>query len=143
MSLDELETYLEGFKPAIAALASVEIGDEEEILNRQNSRIKYPCMWVETPAVSLISTPPGRMFKLAITFLYDVPKKDRKQERQRRSIALDIAEKAWTKLEDDEETGLFQLDSTRTEGDPITKWSGDNDTGYRFELTLTTGRNDC
>lgn len=143
MTLDALEEYLEGFKSALADLAEVVFGDEEEILNRQNSRIKYPCMWVETPQVSLIGDPPARQFKFGLTFLYNVPKDDNRLERRRRSEALDLAERAWRKLEDDEECGLFQLDSIRTDGEPISKWSGDRDTGYRFEVRLTTGREDC
>lgn len=143
MTLIELETYLATFSTAIPAIKAVEFGDEEEILNRQNSRIQYPCLWVETPTVTLIGEPPGRLFVFALTVLCNVPKDDNRLARERRSEAIDIAEKAWRKLEDDEEAGLFQLDATRTEGDPIQKWSGDRDTGYRFEIRLTTGREDC
>lgn len=143
MTLSALVAYLTTFPTTIPEIKAVEFGDEEEILNRQNTRIQYPCLWVETPTVTLISEPPGRLFAFGLTVLHNVPKDDNRMAIERRSQALDIAEKAWRKLEDDEENGLFQLESTRTEGDPIQKWSGDRDTGFRFEVRLITGREDC
>jgi hypothetical protein len=140
MTLAELETYLDTFSEEIPGLAQVIHGDEMEILNRQNSRIQYPCMWVESPEVRLVED--GRRFSFSLTFLAHVPKVDTRLERSKRSITLELAERAMRKLEDDEESGLFQLEGNM-EGTPILKYSGDNDTGYRFSVALTTGREDC
>ena len=56
---------------------------------------------------------------------------------------LVLAQRAWAKLVAGEAAGLFQFVRNEEEGDPILKYSGDNDTGWRFVARLVVGRDDC
>lgn len=142
-SLNEIEEYLDNFPTLVPGLASVVHGDEDEILNRQNSRIQYPCLWVETPAVEFLNDPPAKRFTFHVAVLFNVTKDDPRLERQRRSEALTLAERVYARLEAGQEEGRFEFYSTVSEGEPILRFSGDRDTGWRFNVQLTVGRDDC
>lgn len=143
MTLTALEEWFATFPDTITELAGVEFGDEDEILTRQNTRIRYPCMWVETPAPTFTYDPPGLQYACALTFLQNVSKPSGANERAARSAMLVLAQKAWAMLEAGEAQGLFQFERNREEGDAILRWSGDNDTGWRFVARLIVGRDDC
>ena len=143
MTLSQLEDFFADFPDTITELASVEFGDEAEILNRQNSRIKYPVMWVETPTVTFTHEPAGVQYAFPISFLTNVPRGAGVEERLARSAMLVLAQRAWAKLVAGEAAGLFQFVRNEEEGDPILKYSGDNDTGWRFVARLVVGRDDC
>lgn len=144
MTLEELELWIEEFSTEIPDIKEVIFGGEEEILNRQNSRIQYPCMWVETPSPRFVFDPPGITFEFMCVFLMNVPKEgDKALYRSARSTSISIAEKAFARFEAGEELGLYQLERQASEGEEIFPWSGDRDTGYRFQVRLTTGRDDC
>lgn len=144
MTLEALEEWIEDFPTHIPQIKQVIFGDEAEILNRQNSQIQYPCMWVETPNVRFTFDPPGTKYAFFCTFLMNVPNEgDKVQYRAARSTSLSIAEKGFARFDDGEEAGLFQLERADAEGDEIFPWSGDRDTGYRFQVRLTVGRDDC
>lgn len=144
MNLQQLEEWIETFPANIPEIKEVIFGGEEEILNRQNSQIKYPCMWVETPAPRIVADPPGIQYTFFATFLMNVPNEgDKIQHRAARNTALLCAQKAYSRFETGEELGLFAFDRNWDEGDEIFPWSGDRDTGYRFQVRLTTGRSDC
>lgn len=143
MTLSQLEDFFADFPDTITELASVEFGDEAEILNRQNSRIKYPVMWVETPTVTFTHEPAGVQYAFPISFLANVPRGAGAEERAARSAMLVLAQRAWARLVAGEAEGLFQFVRNEEEGDAILKYSGDNDTGWRFVARLVVGRDDC
>lgn len=144
MTLEALEQWIEDFPNHIPQIKEVVFGDEADILNRQNSLIQYPCMWVETPDPRFTFDPPGIMYTLHCTFLMNVVKEgDKAVYRAARSTSLQCAEKAFARFEAGEEAQLFQLERQAAEGEQIFPWSGDRDTGYRFQVRLTVGRDDC
>jgi len=144
MTLKQLEEWIEAFPADIPEIKQVIFGNETEIINRQNSLIRYPCMWVETPTPRLIWDPPAIQFKFFVTFLMNVPNEgDPGQYRNARNTALSIAMLAFNKFEQGEEQMLFELERAVEEGDEIYPFSGDRDTGYRFQISLKVGRNTC
>lgn len=143
MTLSEFETYFLAFKDDITEIKDVVFGDEEEILNRQSSKISYPCMWVETPQPTFLYDPAGIRLEWPIAFIVNVPRGAGAEERAARSAMLLVAQKAWAKLEAGEAEGRFQFVRNQDEGDPILKYSGDNDTGWRFVARVVVGRDDC
>jgi hypothetical protein len=143
MTLSEIETFLEGFQASIPEIKQVIFGDEQEIMNRQNSQIRYPVMWVETPDVAIMPDPPGLRFKFSISFLQNVSKDSNKLDRQARSDMLILAQRAYALLEHGQEDGLYEFTSIIEDGQPILRWSGDRDTGWRIPVQLTVGRDDC
>ncbi|MBL7780690.1 MAG: hypothetical protein JNM22_05685 [Saprospiraceae bacterium] len=143
MTLSEVEAFFETFSTHIPEIKQVVFGDEEAIANRQSSNIIYPCMWVETPFVTPISDPPSKILRYQITFLKNVSRQNEKDERAARSMTLTIAEKAWALIEAGEEQGLFEFLRNQDEGEPILKYSGDNDTGWQFTARLRVGGDAC
>ena len=143
MTLSEFETYFLNFTTDIPELAQVLIGDEEELLNLQNSRVKYPLMGVGTPTPSFLYDPAATVFEFPFIFLKNVSKDSPEAQRAARNEMLIIAQKAWARLERGESEGLYEFIRNRDEGDAIMKYTGDNDTGWRFVARLKVGRDDC
>jgi hypothetical protein len=144
MTLTELEEWIEDFPTHIPEIKEVIFGDEQEILNRQNSRIQYPCMWVETPSPRLVYNPPGMQYSFFCTFLMNVPNEgDKTQYRAARNTCILNAQRAFARFERGEEAALFELQREAAEGEEIWPYSGDRDTGFRFQIRLTVGRDDC
>jgi len=143
MTLIEIEDWLATMPTKVPVLKEVVFGDEQEILDRQNSRIKYPLMWVETATPTFLTSPPATRFRFALTFLQNVASADNRRERIARSEMLTAAEAVMLELERGQDEGRWQFEPGGNEGDALLKWSGDRDTGWRFEFSLTVGRDDC
>lgn len=143
MTLTEFETFFLTFPTDIPEIAQVLIGDEEELLNLQNSRVKYPVMGVGTPQPAFLYEPAATVFEFPFVFLMNVSRDTPEAARAARNDTLIIAQKAWARLEAGEAEGLYEFQRNRDEGDAIMKYTGDNDTGWRFTARLKVGRDDC
>lgn len=143
MTLAQFDTFFLTFSTDIPEIAQVLIGDEEELLNLQNSRVKYPLMGVGTPQPSFLYDPASVLYEFPFIFLMNVPKDTPEAQRAARNDMLVVAQKAWARLEAGESEGLYEFVRNRDEGDAIMKYTGDNDTGWRFTARLKVGRDDC
>lgn len=142
----ELITYWETMPSLISGIGAVRVGDDEAIVELQNTRITYPILWVETPTVRFVNPGgvPAKRFRFAIVVLINEPKKSTTEANTKLSNALEIMELVYAQVYNDAEAGddfLLVLDDTDNE--PIRHWSADNCYGWRMEIDIELERCEC
>lgn len=143
-TLAEIEAWLATFPTLVPTLKAVYFGDDEEIIEKHNSRVEYPFLWVESPTVNFLADPPAKAFTFGLAFLNKVGKSDRRLQRKILSETLELAERVFARLEADAEASdEFSVSLAPAEGDPIVKWSNDNAAGWRFEVRIEVSRCNC
>lgn len=143
MTLSEIEQELQDIASKMGSIKSCVFGDEEEILNRQNTQMQYPCIWIETPSVRLNVGDGADRFHFNITFLQNAPNGDSKAARSARSRMLEIAREFWQALLQQSDESTFMVDSEQSEAEPIVRWSGDGDTGWRMPVSILDYYSPC
>lgn len=142
---NEIVAYLESIPALIPGIKSVTVGADEEVMSLQNSRIKYPHLWVETPAISFVGTDhnPGIRFDLGINILAGEGLKTNKAGNTRLSETLNLLSLLYTQMLADSDNDLFDLILKSDAGDPIRRWSADNVYGWRLEISIEIPRIQC
>lgn len=131
---------------AVTDLKGVTVGADEEILNLQNSRIRYPHLWVETPDVGFRGTDhnPAKRFRFSLVVLTNEPAKTNAAANAALSAMLTLAEQVWAQLLADADAGDFDLVLDEAGGQPVRAWSGDNGYGWRLEpVSIDLPRCEC
>lgn len=131
----DLVNYFETSIPAkVPDIKGVTVGSDEALMATQNSRSKYPHLWVETPDVSFRGSDdnPSKRFRFAMAVITNEPKKTPAEANRQLSDMLAIAERLWARLVHDADEGLFDLALEDSQGQPIRQWSGDNCYGWRL-----------
>jgi hypothetical protein len=142
----DLIEYFEGFVNVIPDLQVVRVGDDEAIIEFQNSQIKYPVLWVETPSVRFTDPGgvPAKRFRFALVTLWNEPKKTTQEANQKLSVALELMEVVYNKiLNDAENSDCFVLVLNDSDAEPVRRWSADNCFGWRMELDIEIERCEC
>jgi len=142
----DLVEYFEGFENVIPDLQMVRVGDDEAIIEFQNSQIKYPGLWVETPLVRFTDPGgvPAKRFRFALVTLWNEPKKTTQEANQKLSLALELMEVVYAKILNDAEiSDEFVLVLEDSDVDPVRRWSADNCFGWRTEVLIEIERCEC
>lgn len=141
-----LADYFSSLPNSVSELKSVVVGDDEAILNTENTRIIYPALWVETPTVTF-SGPgedPAKVFSFAITVLENEPSKTPAEANATLSRTLEVLERVWARIiRDAEEDENFEVILKDGEAEPITQWSADNAYGWRCSMHIHLQRCEC
>ena len=134
----ELVTYFEQLPDIVAGLKSVVVGSDEDTLELQNSRIKYPHMRVDTPEIRFINDDdsPATRFRFRCFVMTNEPKKTNPEENQRLSEMATLCSEIIAQVFLDADCGAFDLITGDKEGDAVRAWSGDNAFGWWFYLTI-------
>ncbi len=142
---NELVDYFEAMPSMIPGIKSVTVGADEEVLATQNSRIKYPHLWVETPMIRFTGTDenPATRFSLGLNLIAAEGYKTNPEANKRLSETLNLMTSLYAQLLADSDADLFDLILAPADGDPIRRWSADNAYGWRLELAIEIQRLEC
>lgn len=113
-------------------------GNSERILNRMNSQLVYPVLWLEVPEIKLIREGGlKRRYNTAFLFLSDAPADDETAQDAALDAMFALTEQTLQRLQADSETeDLFDFDIEGAEMQYKPKWSADDDWGWRTEISL-------
>lgn len=143
----QLVDYFQSSLPAkVTGINGVTVGYDEAILNAQNTQIKYPHLWVETPDVSFQGTDdnPSKRFKFAIVVMTNENKKTNPAANTALSVMLELCERVWSRILADSDDGMFDLILDATGAQPVRQWSADNCYGWRMEpINIDLPRCEC
>lgn len=142
----ELVAYFEALTSHVAGLSLVRVGDDEAIIELQNTRIQYPALWVETPSVRFTDPGgvPAKRFRFALVVLVNEPKKTAAEANLKLSDTLALIELVYAQiLNDAEALDEFVLVLRESDASPITRWSADNCYGWRMEIDIEIERCEC
>lgn len=117
---------------------SFEYGGSERILNRQSSQLRYPVLWLEVPDVRLIGSGGlRRNFVGAFCLLNNVEPDDYAAQDAILDDLLDKCVLITQQMRTDvEQNHLFEFDPDGTTYEARTKWSADDDFGWRVSYTI-------
>lgn len=141
----ELISYFENFSAIIQGLNGVTVGNDEAIMDLQNTQIRYPHLWVETPDVRFVGTDenPAYRFNFGLVIIDNDNLRTNQAGNTKLSAMLDLAAKVYEKILKDSDDDCFDLILNDNEGDPIRQWSGDNAYGWRIQISLEIPRCEC
>lgn len=115
-------------------------GNDERILNRMRSAIRYPIIWLEVADVTVVGDDTIRArFDSSFLVLHNAQKDDPAEEDQILSDLLTIVFHILQKMQDDAYDGEFEFDSRNTPVQHKGRWGTDNDWGWRVDFSLTIG----
>lgn len=141
----ELCNYWPTLTTSVPALKGVTVGADEEMLNQQNSRIQYPHLRVDTPEWSLVDDDdtPRTRYKFTLFVLTNEPKKTNAEANIKLSAMATLAQNILKQLYADADAGKFDLVLGDKNGDAVRQWSGDNDYGWWFNVTIDLFTDEC
>lgn len=141
----ELVSYFEGLTATVDGLKTVTVGADEETLNQQNSRIQYPHLRVDTPEWRLANDDENTVarFNFTLFVLTNEPRNTNAAANAALSTTAALASKILKRLWTDADAGKFDIVTGDKTGDAIRKWSGDNDYGWWFGVTIDLYVDDC
>lgn len=134
----ELKTYFAGLATALGC--SFEYGNSERILNRQNSQLIYPVLWLEVPDIQTLRDGGLKLkFSTAITFLTNADADDYSGQDGALDAMFALTMQALRQIMADSDTypTPFEFDMAEAISEYKQKWSADDDWGWRTEFTLT------
>ena len=133
-----LVNYFESLVDAIDGLQTVVVGSDEDTLDAQSSRIKYPHMRVETPEIRFVNDDdsPATRYRFRCFVMTNEPKKTNAEENIKLSQMATLCSQIIAQVYTDADCGAFDLITGDKEGDAIRAWSGDNTFGWWFYLTI-------
>ncbi len=140
-----LVEYFLDLPSAIDELESVVVGSDEDTLDLQSARIKYPHMRVDTPEIRFINDDnnPATRYRFRCFVMTNEPKKTNTEENLRLSEMSALSSKIINQVYSDADCGSFDLILGDKEGDAIRAWSGDNTFGWWFYLTIELYTEEC
>lgn len=143
---NELIAYFQGLRDIVPAIEFVVVGDDEAIIEQQNTRVKYPALWVETPSVRFVDAGgvPAKRFRFALVVFTSEPKKTTEEANSKLSLMLSIMEQLYARIYTDAETcEEFVLVLNDADNEPVRRWSADNCYGWRMEIDIELERCEC
>lgn len=141
----ELVAYFEGLKDTVNGLKGVTVGADEEMLDQQGSRIKYPHLRVDTPEIRFINEDESMItqYTFRMFVLTNGPTKTNAEENQKLSDTAKIAERIIRRIWQDADADKFDVVNGDKAGDAVRKWSGDNCFGWWFSVSIQLYTDEC
>ena len=138
-SITAYVAFCKSFADSHTEIKDFVYGSSKKILNRQRSKIKYPCLWCEVPdADQKESEEDGGMFDGALVILHNYKEGNDQQQLEREESTFQIMQQLVTKLFHMKSEGDVQLLNKSIKIEPIDPWSADNDLGWRIDFQLQT-----
>ena len=137
----ELKAYLRQLATDHVALQEFIYGTSERILARQNSVIRYPCLWMTIP--DKVKLPDGRQQYSFSLWVLDQCEQDDEQEEAAMDAMETVANDLYERLKEDARYGEFDFGKSQTVFQPKPRFSGDNDWGWVMDLDITLGEGGC
>jgi hypothetical protein len=141
MTFIQLISYLKDLGCEHVDIQYTAFGDHEEILGAERNRIKYPCLWIETPIGTVNGDTDSMMidWTCAIVVLVNSKPENLDLHLQNLNTSLCIAMQIIARLRKDIiDNNIFRADISKTEIDPIWSTEGDNDQGFRVSFVISS-----
>ena len=136
-TLAELNAYLFNIGEQHPDINEVIIGDSEQILAIDRSKINYPCLWIETPSVNWhFGNNPDRNYQLFFVVLENTAIDNWAHQQHILDRCLTITEHILAIFQSDHEVGNIRLDRPSADSSPILGYGHDNDYGWRTQLSV-------
>lgn len=134
----ELVTYFQSMPTLVPEIKHVTVGNDEEDLNQQNSRILYPHLRVDTPVARYLNDDNNMevRFTFRLFVLTNEPRKTNEEENAKLSSTELIVRKLIKRLWTDADAGLFDIVLGDKEADAVRAWSADNVFGWWVQVTI-------
>lgn len=114
-------------------------GDSPRIINESRTRLRYPCLWIETPDIEVINE--GLVFTGGIVVLKNAKLNSQALEDAALEETFHIMQGIIARIRQDADIGMFSYDSMRM--DNISTLTHDNDYGWRLTVRLTREQAKC
>ncbi len=143
-TLGELDAYFKRLVDSHPNINSVVIGDSEQILSIDRSKIEYPCLWVETPNVDWhLKDNPKRYYSFGFVVLANVPADRWLAQRYALHTTLEITEQLLTKIKDDSDENLIFIEQGTATSYPVLGYGHDHDFGWRTTMRIRASMAPC
>ena len=143
--ISTLNEYRDYFKSLATSLdLDFVYGGSDRILNRQTADLKYPCLWLEIPDISLLRNGGlKRRFVGAFMLLSDAPADDWTAQDNALDTALSLTDTILRRMYADAQNGQFEFDMAGADLTYKAKLSADDDWGWHTEFSLIGVACDC
>jgi len=143
-TLAELQTYLRHLGDTHPGIKEVIIGDSEQVLSLDRSKMEYPLLWIETPRVSwTFQDNPRRHYDLHFVVLINTPVDNWQHQQYILHRALLITEQILVKIRDDHDEDLVFVEGRQAVSDAVLGYGHDHDYGYRTSLRIKSHMASC
>lgn len=143
-TLAELQTYFRQLGDRHPGINQVVIGDSEEILSVDRSKLNYPVLWIETPRVSWeFLDNPRRYYSLVFVVLENSPTDAWQHQQYLLDKTLTITEQLLAKMRDDMNDQLIFVDMATAQSDAILGYGHDHDYGWRTSFRVRSYMDSC
>jgi hypothetical protein len=116
-------------------------GDFEQILGGERSRIRYPCLWIESPEGKIKGDTDQMQIIWTCDLVVLIPSIPSDYDKHLANLAksLDIAMNIIAKIRKDViDNNILECDLSKTSVTPIHSDGTDNDQGFHISFTITT-----
>lgn len=142
-TLAEIETYFKRIADESTELRGFVVGDTEQILSEDRSRLSYPMLWLETPDVTWELPNSGkRTYSLYFSILHNTRVDDWQHQQYVLHTCLEIVEDMLARIRDDHRLNLFKIVG-QPQSDPIVGMGNDFDHGWRTHIMLEVPMKNC
>jgi len=142
-TLADIQAYFRRLVSDSPDLATVLVGDSEEILSIDRSQIVYPVLWLETPTLSWSLDQVGeREYLLYFTILLGTKPENYRHQEYLLHKTLELTNKVLTKLRSDHLDDVLKID-INAQSDPITGYGHDFEYGWRTRLSILSPVTKC
>lgn len=142
-TLADIQEHFRRIAAASPDIADVVVGDSEEIISLERSRLTYPLLWLETPQINWSLENVGeREYTLFFVVLINVKPENWQHQNYILHRTLEITNRILTKLRDDHREDILKLGSS-AQSDPIMGWGTDFDYGYRTRISIQAPLSKC
>jgi hypothetical protein len=143
-SYAEIITYLSRLGELHPRIGTIVVGDSEQVLSVDRSKVQYPLLWIETPSVSWqFSENTKKQFDINIVVLSNAPTDAYQHQQYILHLTLDITEQIIAKLKHDHENNIIRLERFTATADPVLGYAHDHEFGWRTGLVLRATASPC
>jgi hypothetical protein len=154
MAVESFVTYKNYFKDLSdknKAIAFFVMGDSERIIGMQRSKISYPCLWLESPDISVKDNKSDNVqgdFRGAFNIISHAKTDDYEAQDSAMETNFQIASEVISRMVKDRrgrepDSPMFNLDLSSIVMLPINSMMIDNDFGWRVEFLINNNLNFC
>jgi len=142
-TIADIEEYFRQLAANHVGIKDVVIGDSEEVLSVDRSRLNYPLLWLETPDVNWnLRSPMRREYSIAFVVLINAQTDNWKLQRYILHQTLEITQSLLARISEDASMGWFKIPAN-AKSDPILGYGHDHDYGWRTSFSIETPMNAC
>jgi hypothetical protein len=142
-TLADIHTYFRQLAESSTDIKYFIVGDSEQILSEDRSRLDYPLLWLETPSVNWnIQNVGEREYVLFFTILVNTKPETWHHQQYILHRTLEITNRIISKLRSDHQDEVLKI-GLRMQSDPILGFGNDFDHGWRTRMSIMAPMSKC